>query len=472
MSSEVTPSTFWLSRSLMIRGMGLLYLLCGIIVLHQLPLLIGDSGLAPIPKGLPDLWNYPSLLLFFPGDDTITALGLMMVVGSLPLIAGFCNWPLLFVLWVCQLSLVNGGGLFYGFGWETMMLELTFMCLFITHPWRPGLFDPKGMIPTRLNQFLFWWLLFKLMLGAGLIKLRGDQCWWDLTCLIYHYETQPNPHFLSWYLHQLPVLFHQFEVLFNHFVEVLCPVLLLFGRRPRIFAGLAMVLFQVALIFSGNLAYINWQTLVILISVFDDRFFRFKVSPELQNLKIPLWQRNFKWASVLVIAILSLPVLKNMIGPNQAMNQSYSRWHLVNSYGLFGGITKERYEVLFFGTDEVIATPQTQWKEYSFYCKPGPIDQRPCLITPYHLRLDWQLWFSAMRPELQERWLTTLAEMMLRNDVRQSRLGIKNPFAGGPAPRQIKMDLYRYKFTAWDEGSPNWWRREFVKTYFGPVRFQ
>ena len=26
------------------------------------------------------------------------------------------------------------------------------------------------------------------MIGAGLIKIRGDKCWTDLTCMNYHYE--------------------------------------------------------------------------------------------------------------------------------------------------------------------------------------------------------------------------------------------------------------------------------------------
>jgi hypothetical protein len=39
---------------------------------------------------------------------------------------------------------------------------------------------------------LLRWLLFRLEFGAGLIKMRGDRCWRDLTCLYYHHETQPN----------------------------------------------------------------------------------------------------------------------------------------------------------------------------------------------------------------------------------------------------------------------------------------
>ena len=48
------------------------------------------------------------------------------------------------------------------------------------------------------------WLIFRIMLGAGLIKIRGDNCWRDLTCMQYHYETQPIPNPMSPLLHATP----------------------------------------------------------------------------------------------------------------------------------------------------------------------------------------------------------------------------------------------------------------------------
>ena len=56
----------------------------------------------------------------------------------------------------------------------------------------------------------------RLELGAGLIKLRGDRCWRDLTCLEYHHETQPLPGPTSRFFHHLPRPLHRAEVLANH----------------------------------------------------------------------------------------------------------------------------------------------------------------------------------------------------------------------------------------------------------------
>jgi hypothetical protein len=117
---------------------------------------------------------------------------------------------------------------------------------------------------------LLRWLLVRVMLGAGLIKLRGDPCWRDLTCMVFHYETQPVPNPLSWYFHHLPVWFHRLEVLFNHLVELIAPFFVFGPRRARHVAGALMVVFQVLLILSGNLSFLNWLTLTIAVACFDD----------------------------------------------------------------------------------------------------------------------------------------------------------------------------------------------------------
>ncbi len=151
------------------------------------------------------------------------------------------------------------------------------------------------------------------------------------------------------------------------------------------------------------------------------------------------------------------------------MNQSYDSLHLINSYGLFGSVTETRFEIVISGTTESTLSDKTQWLEYEFKCKPGDVTRRPCWVTPYHLRLDWQMWFSAMRPQIQEPWLVTLAQKMLKNDSWVDRQLAHNPFSGGEAPRFVKMDLYRYEFSKISESSEAWWRRSYVKSYMPAI---
>ena len=159
------------------------------------------------------------------------------------------------------MSFAHVGQIFYGYGWDILLLETGFLAIFLAPLWRLGPF-PARTPPSPVVIVLLRWLIFRLMLGAGLIKLRGDPCWRDLTCLVFHYETQPNPNPLSWWFHQLPPWFHKLEVLFNHLVELVAPFFVFGPRRARHVAGGLMVLFQVLLILSGNLSFLNWLTLV------------------------------------------------------------------------------------------------------------------------------------------------------------------------------------------------------------------
>jgi hypothetical protein len=106
--------------------------------------------------------------------------------------------------------------------------------------------------PSVIPIFILRWMFFRTELGAGLIKLRHDSCWRDLTCLYYHYEAQPLPNPLSWYFHSLPKALHRFGVLFSHFLQIVCP----FGLfAPQPFASIAAALYiiqQLRLIISGN----------------------------------------------------------------------------------------------------------------------------------------------------------------------------------------------------------------------------
>ena len=96
----------------------------------------------------------------------------------------------------------------------------------------------------------------------------------------------------------------------------------------------------------------------------------------------------------LVIGVLSLSPVVNLLSARQAMNASFEPFDLVNTYGAFGSVSRERYELIIEGTSATSLDEHTRWKEYELPCKPGRVDRRPCWVTPYHYRLDWQLWFA------------------------------------------------------------------------------
>ena len=362
------------------------------------------------------------------------------------------------------LSFVNVGQTFYGFGWETLLLEAGFLTIFA---------GGSAVAPSAVSVWLWRWLLFRLMVGAGLIKLRGDACWRDLTCLDYYFETQPMPNPLSWYFHWLPGSLHRAGVAFNHVAELVVPFGYFAPQPIAAIAGLVTIVFQLTLIVSGNLSWLNWMTIVLVIPTLDDRWLSWLplMPPPLHGTSG--MHRIAIYALTVSVVVLSVRPALNLLSPNQMMNSSFDPLHLVNTYGAFGSITRTRNEIVIEGTDDPAPTERTIWREYEFRGKPGDPSRRPPQVAPYHLRLDWLMWFAAMSSPDEHAWFSSLLEKLLQGDPRTLSLLKTNPFPAGP-PRYLRGRYYTYRFTTPEERrrSGDWWHRDPNGLYFPPVALQ
>jgi hypothetical protein len=141
------------------------------------------------------------------------------------------------------------------------------------------------------------------------------------------------------------------------------------------------------------------------------------------------------------------------------MNTSYDPFNLVNTYGAFGSVGKERLNIVFEGTMDSIPTDSAVWKEYPYKGLPVALDKRPPQIAPYQLHLDWQMWFAAMSTPDEYPWTTTLISKLLHNDPGALGLFAGNPFPHKP-PRYIRAILYRYRFAPAGDPRHRWWTRE------------
>ena len=472
------PGTeYRLARWLFLRLLGLVYATAFLVSARQAGPLIGDGGLLPArlhlegaaaAASLPWL-DVPTLMWISTADGFIAGLAWLGFAGALLLVAGYASAPHLLVLWVLYSSFVNAGQLFYGYGWEILTLETGFLAVFLCPFGRGG--RRHAVPPDRAVVWLLRWLLFRVMFGAGLIKLRGDPCWLDLTCLFHHYETQPIPNPLSPYLHLMPGLAHRAGVLFSHLVEVGAPLLLFGTVRLRRLAGLLILAFQVLLIASGNLSWLNYLTIALCLPCFDDAWLR-RIAP--RPLKALLareeaaarapgrGRRLAVGALTVVVVLLSAAPAANMLSSRQVMNTSYDRLHLVNTYGAFGHVGKVRREVILLGTLDEPGPGGARWREYSFHCKPGDPSRPPCVVSPYHYRLDWQIWFAAMADYRTQPWLVHLVYKLLHADPGALSLLAEDPFDGRP-PRRIRADLYEYEFAP--AGEEGWWRRRRLGEY-------
>jgi hypothetical protein len=461
---------YWYSRFLFERALAAMYLVGFAVAVNQFVPLLGERGLLPVSRftQFVPFRASPSLFFLSPTDTafrTCAWLGVGLAVLTLTgwpqqrgALVSAASWAL---LWVLYLSFVNVGQVFYGFGWETLLLESGFLAIFL------------GGWTTAPSMWMVWmyrWLLFRIMFGAGLIKIRGDSCWRDLTCLNYYFETQPIPNRLSWYFHWLPESVHKAGVAINHVVELLVPFAYVAPQPFAGIAGLVTIAFQGVLIVSGNLSWLNWLTVVLCIPTLDDRFLSWLpiAPPPLHEPE--LVQRGAIYALAAVVAVLSVAPTLNMLSASQVMNTSFEPFHLVNTYGAFGTITRTRYEIVIEGTDEAAVSGATAWREYEFKGKPGDPSRRPPQIAPYHLRLDWLMWFEAFSPRPQNEWFVALLQKLLQGDAATLSLLKTNPFPDHP-PRFLRARYYQYRFTTVDERrqTGRWWNRQLVSEYVPPL---
>jgi hypothetical protein len=368
-------------------------------------------------------------------------------------------------MWALYLSVVNVGQTFYGFGWETLLLEAGFLAVFL---------GPDGTAPPTLVLWLLRWLLFRVEFGAGLIKLRGDRCWRDLTCLDYHHETQPLPGPLSWFFHHLPRPLHRAEVVANHATQLVVPFGLFAPQPVARLSALVIVVTQAWLLVSGNFSWLNLVTIVLAAAALDDALLAhvLPVGPPAGLADPAGWQQAAVAALAVLVAVLSIRPARNLLGRRQLMNASFDPLRLVNTYGAFGAITRVRHEVVLEGTDEPTPGPSTVWREYQFKAKPGDPRRRPRQVAPYHLRLDWLLWFAAMSPPEAHPWMATLVTRLLEHDpATRKLLGRPDPFPDHP-PTLVRARRYRYRFTTPAERRQTgaWWSRELLGDYLPPLR--
>ena len=482
-----TGPGYELTRLAIVRLLALVYLVAFLSLAMQLDPLLGSKGLLPIAQlldfdrlrlGAEAYWKLPTLFWLGASDGALHVACWTGVVLSAAALLGVTNAFVQLALWALYLSFVHAGQIFYGYGWEIQLLETGFLAVFLC-PAR----SVRPLPATRAPVVVVWllrWLVFRVMLGAALIKLRNDACWRDLTCLDYHFETQPNPNPLSWSLHHAPHAVHVAGVLFNHLVELVVPWFALGPRRLRNAGGVLLVAFQAFLIASGNLSFLNWLTLVPALAYFDDgalarilpRSLRERLLARSAGLPASRVQLRASQALAVVVAFLSLGPVVNLVSSDQAMNRSFDPLDLVNTYGAFGSVDRDRHEVILEGTRDPVPDERARWEEYELPCMPGDPRRRPCLVSPYHYRLDWQMWFvgnGAARgePVENEPWLVHLVWQLLQGEPGPRSLFARDPFPDAP-PRWIRAGIWSYRFTDSRAGGA-WWERERVGEYFRPL---
>src|SRR5438067_9477879 len=501
--NDVRPPTYFWARRWFLRAVGLIYLIAFVSLWVQVDGLVGSDGVSPINQFLPAVYErfgarayslLPTLCWFNSSNGFLHFLCGGGVVLSLLLIFGIVPAVSLTALFAFYLSLTIAGQTFLSFQWDILLLETGFLSIFFA-PWRllprelmwwPGASgfakaaadEPSSVTMSRPALFLLKFLLFKLMLMSGVVKLTsGDDCWWNLTALAYHYWSQPLPTVFSWWADKSPEWFKHFSVEFCLFVEIIVPFFIWAPRRPRLIAAGLLVFLQLAIAITGNYCFFNLLTIALCLLLIDDASWCAVAAVVGRGysdvvLRAAANDRGYNYCA-LVILIVTLPLnlwlcytaLKPEVDWPKPLLMVYARiepFRILNGYGLFRVMTKERPEIQVEGSANGI-----DWVSYEFKWKPGDVNRAPRWCAPHQPRLDWQMWFAALAGPRQEQWFGDLMVRLLQNEPAVTRLLARNPFPDKP-PKYVRAILYKYQFTTSEErrATGAWWKRREIGEFF------
>ena len=442
------------------------HLFCAIgAFLFQISGLLGTNGILPIQDFLSHIrHHYPKQRyfyvpsLFWIRSDNRALIGLTAVGTflSILLMIGIAPPLLLALLFVIYLSIVSVGQDFLSFGWESFLLEITFYAFFVA----------LTPVPNVMMWICLNFLLFRFHVQAGASKLQShDRSWRDLTALWYHYQSQPLPNTWAWYVHKLPINFHRASTLFMFLVELVVPFGLFLTDDIRAGVGLVFIGLQVIIWLTGNFSYLNHMTIALSIIAFSNCYLSFLSLPP--ETSTPSYALTFLLTTLgTLFFILQVIRLWTHFTPHPLAKylQWLSPFHLVNRYGLFAIMTKERIEIVVEGSNDGV-----KWEEYLCKHKPSEVTRRPRRISPFQPRLDWQMWFLPFDDFEGENWFQLFLVHLLKGTPDVLKLLRHNPFPDDP-PRYIRAVMYDYKFSSSEQKKNQgwWWQREFVG-YYSPV---
>mmetsp|Transcript_22968 Transcript_22968/g.49703 ORF Transcript_22968/g.49703 Transcript_22968/m.49703 type:complete len:628 (-) Transcript_22968:224-2107(-) len=530
-----TTQSFHVTKFVILRLVGFVYLMAFVGAYNQNQGLMGLHGLVPARNYMDQLkqtfdspiqgfLSHPTLFWFIGSSLEDWHLDATAVVGSIlsfAVVLGLDSWLVMAMLWILDFSIVTvaEGNSFYAYGWESQLLETGFLSIWLCDlpSFRgyaiQGMFrDTSPSAPSLPVLWLFRWLCARISIGAGLIKLRGGECWQNKTCLYYHFESQPIPSPMSFFFHFLPKGALRRAVDLDFFVQlysiwlVLLPGFNWYMTNLRRLGGFIQAGFMVNIILSGNFAFLTHVTIIPALACLDDdcyprwlknnvyqsRRIRSDQSAVPMCPKIGILRLFIDLCLVSTIGMLSVPVLTNLLQigeKHQVMNGSFSSFKLVNTYGAFGSVGEARYEAIIS-----LSSDAQSWTELELPCKPGNTKRRPCFCAPYHYRLDWNIWFIGFKPhqsmlQRRESWVFELIhKILLGSDTNATIterpwLSLLDPssadFLQHGIVKYAKVDMYRYRMadtlwiiaSKWQRGDDViWWNREFEETLIRPVQ--
>ena len=483
------------ARWLFLRALGLIFFSAFYSLVFQIRGLIGPNGILPAHDYLPQVarvfgasrfWFAPTLFWISSSDRFLMAVCIAGIIASLLLAANIAPRGMLIVCLAAFLSFIATAQDFASYQSDGMLLQAGFISLFLAPMgWRPrwGADHP----PSRASRWLLLFLMFCIYFESGVAKIQGgDPEWRNFTAMDQYYQNGPLPTWIAWYAHQLPHGFHVATAVMTMALELVLIFAIFLPRRGRIVFFFVITAWQIGIILTSNYAFLNYIVLSLGFLLLDDKFLRWGLPRALRvataethapDAPVPLpsaapaqgWREYLQlsvhgfsltwifYASAALLVLMLSPSAPLPTGPIRALEP----FRFANEFGLFGVMTRARYELEFQGSRD-----GETWTPYPFRYKPQDVSKPPRIYAPYQPRFDWNLWFASLGSWQQYRFVVNVEERLLNGEPDVLALFAGNPFPDRP-PEQIRVIRSEYWFTSWAERRKDgaWWRREEVGLY-------
>ena len=497
------------SRWIFLRALGVIFFSAFYSLVFQAKGLIGPNGILPANiylntvgqymHGLSRFWFAPSLFWLSSTDHALMIVCWMGMVAAALLFLNICPRGMVAICFLCFLSFIGTLQDFASYQSDGMLLEAGFLCLFFAPwGWRPkwGALSP----PSRACTFLLLWEWFRIYFESGMAKmLGGDPEWRHFTAMYEYYQNGPLPTWIGYYVQHAPHWFHWATALATIVMELGVVLMLFLPRRFRLICFFIVTPWEVGVILTANYAFLNYLVLALGFLLLDDKFL-VKIAPKKWFRKYHIMvamrsedtreaesstpvTRTPKNKSTFfeVLAPIAMTVavtcfvwifyatsaeMIGMLYPNNPLPQSPVRalepFRIANRFGLFGVMTRGRYEIEFQGSNDGGKT----WTAYPYGYKPQAVNEAPGIYAPYQPRFDWNLWFASLGSWRQYQFVLGTEEELLLGSREVLSLFAQNPFPNGP-PQEIRCVIWQYWFTSLAEkrATKDWWTRKFLGLY-------
>lgn len=457
-----------LASHIFIKLLAITYLIAFASLSTQITGLVGTNGILPFGEFLTHIsiklsWQayffVPSIFWLSTSDIFLLSATYVGCILSVALLLGFKRKFSLIILFILYLSLFHAGQTFLTFQWDSLLLECGFLAIFLNN------------VPSKLIIFLYHWLLFRLRFMSGIVKLSsGDSSWANLTTLNYYFETQPLPHFMSWYFHQLPEWLLKIGVLFVFFSELIVPFFIFLPRRFRLIAASITIFIQLLIIATSNHNWINLLTIFLCVFLLDDHILKRILPTKWQPKDLITGETKQGYSKLILPAITLIIVMVSVLSFSPMITNKnlpdlidkttvlVRSWGIGHSFHVFPNMQTERHELQVEGSYDGL-----NWQAYEFKYKPGPLSEMPEFIVPHQPRLDWMMWFVPTQHPPFVFWFQKFLLRLKQGSPEVTKLLAGNPFEKLP-PRYLRVQVFKYQFTAPEKKAQTgqWWDYQYL----------